>query len=77
MKLPSGVKLSGPFSSILMPAVPSAGTRCTAFVISGSNCSQSSGSSWNSNFSGMPSMPQGFAASSKPPMTRPPTSSLK
>ena len=36
MKLPSGVKLSGPLISCLTPAVASAGTRASASSISGS-----------------------------------------
>jgi hypothetical protein len=47
MKLPSGVKLSGPLSSILIFAVSRQGVRWMALVISGSNWSQSSSSSWN------------------------------
>ena len=76
MKLPSGVKLSGPLSSIFTGAVSRQGVRCIAFFISGSNCSQSSSSSWNWKVFGMGSMRQGLATGSKPPISSPPTSSL-
>ena len=46
--------------------------------ISTSNWSQSSGSSWNSNGSGISSeASQGLASGSKPPISSPRTSSLK
>ncbi len=77
MKLPSGVKLSGPLSSIFTAAVSRHGARWIALFISTSNWSQSSGSSWNSKPSGMRGTFHGFARGSKPPITRPPTSSLK
>ena len=76
MKLPSGVKLSGPFSSILIFAVSRHGVRWIAFVISSSNWSQSSPSSWNWKVAGIGSTFHGLAFGSKPPITRPPTSSL-
>ena len=76
MKLPSSVKLSGPFSSSLTSAVSRHGVRWIAFVIRISKWSQSSGSSWNSKPSGIGSTFHGFAFGSKPPITRPPTSSL-
>ena len=76
MKLPSGVKLSGPLRSILILAVSRQGVRWIAAVISGSNWSQSSSRSWNWNVAGIGSTVHGLAFGSKPPMSRPPTSSL-
>ena len=76
MKLLSGVKLSGPLTKLLISAVCRPGRRVSAFSIRIWNWSQSSGRSWNSNGSGMPSVAQGFATGSKPPTRRPPTSSL-
>ena len=76
MKLPSVVKLSGPFSSSFTGAVARQGVRWMALVIRISNWSQSSGSSWNSKPSGIGSTFHGLAFGSKPPITRPPTSSL-
>ena len=73
----SGVKLSGPFMSRRTGAVSSAGTRWIAFLMRISNLSQSSGSVPKEKSAGMPSMPQGLAQGSKPPMRMPPTSSLK
>ena len=76
MKLPSGVKLSGPLSSIFTFAVSRHGVRWIAFVISTSNWSQSSPSNWNWKVLGIGSTIHGFALGSKPPISMPPTSSL-
>ena len=46
-----------------------------AFVSSGSNWSQSAPSNWNWKLLGIGSTAHGFAFSSKPPISRPPTSS--
>jgi hypothetical protein len=59
MKLPSVVKLSGPFRSWRTPAVCSFGTRRNADSMSGSNCSKFESSSENWKPSGMPSSAQG------------------
>ncbi len=64
MKLPSGVKLSGPLIICLTPAWASAGTRSIAWIMCGSKWSQFSSRSWNSNLSGMPSWPQAIGFSS-------------
>ncbi len=74
---PSGETGSGPVTSCLMPAVPSAETLSSALTISGSNWPQSSSNSQKQKPSGMESDTQGFATSSIPPITRPPNSSLK
>ena len=76
MKLPSGVKLSGPLSSIFTGAVCRQGVRWIALFISTSNWSQSSPSSWNWKLAGIGSTRQGLATGSKPPISSPPTSSL-
>ena len=59
MNSPSGVNASGPLTSFTTSASSSSGTRTTAFVISSSKRSQSSGSSWPLKSGGMPSSPQG------------------
>ena len=74
-KEPSGVKLSGPLSSIFTPAVSSAGSRCSAFLIIGSKWSQSSGSNWKAKSSPSRSGSMGLACGSKQPMSSPPESS--
>ena len=75
MNIPSGVKLSGPFSSIRASAVSSTGSRCSAFIIIGSKWSQSSGRRPKAKSS--PSAPGGigFPIGSKQPISSPPLSS--
>ncbi len=70
------MKLSGPFMKVLMPVFSSEGTRISALSIRIWNWSQSSGSMPNSKSSGTVSF-HGLACGSKPPISRPPTSSLK
>ncbi len=64
MKLPSGVKDSGPLVRVLMPAPSSAGTRTSACSMSGSKWSQSDSSSEKTKPSGMPSSAQDLGFSS-------------
>ena len=58
-------------------AVSSTGKRTMALSMKIANWSQSSSSSVNAKFSGMPFMPQGLASGSKPPIKMAPTSSRK
>ena len=60
-----------------MPVFSSDGTRISALSIRIWNWSQSSGSMPNSKSSGMMSLFHGLASGSKPPISSPPTSSLK
>ena len=71
----SGVKLSGPFSSILTSAVSSAGSRCRALAIIGSKWSQSSANSPKAKSGPMASGLIGLPIGSKHPTNRPPESS--
>ena len=73
----SGVKLSGPLTRRWTSALASAGTRTMALVMRISNCCQSSFNRVKAKSSGTSRESQGLATGSKPPMTRPPTSSLK
>ena len=74
-KAPSGVKLSGPLSSIFTCAVSSTGSRCRAFRIIGSKWSQSSGSSRKAKSSPRRSGSSALPIGSKQPISNPPESS--
>ena len=59
MNSPSGVNASGPLISLTTSASASDGTRTTAFSISSSKRSQSSGNSLPLKSAGIPSSPHG------------------
>ena len=74
--LVSGVKLSGPFMKVWMPAASRAGRRFRPAVMKGSNWSQSSGNCRKARAPSALSASQGLARGSKPPSTNLPASSL-